>query len=52
MLDAKFFAKDFVGGKLPTEVGQIATVKEFFGMKCVNVRVIELWNGCVLAEMI
>lgn len=52
MFSAKFFAEDFVGGKIPTEVDQIATVGSFFGQKNVKVKVIELWGSCVLAEMV
>ena len=52
MFDAKFFAKDFVNGKLPTKVGEIAKVKEFFGRKNVPVRVVELWGNSVLASML
>jgi hypothetical protein len=52
MFDAKFFAKDFVGGKLPTKVGEIAKVKEFFGQKNAPVRVLTLWNNCVLATLL
>jgi hypothetical protein len=52
MFDAKFFAKDFVDGKLPTKVGEIAKVKEFFGQKNAPVRVLTLWNNCVLATLL
>lgn len=50
MFDAKFIGPDFVGEKLPTKMGEIAVVKEFFGGKNVKVQVVELWGNCVLAR--
>lgn len=47
MLELKLFARDFVGEVLPTEVGEIAVCKQLG-----EVRVIELWGNCVLAEVI
>ena len=52
MFDAKFFASDFVDGKLPTKVGEVVKVKEFFGQKNAPVRVLALWNNCVLATLL
>lgn len=52
MFDAKFLAKDFVGGKLPTKVGEVAKVKEFYGQKNAQVRVVELWGTSVLASLL
>lgn len=52
MFDAKFFAKDFVNGVLPTKVGEHAQVVEFYGKKNAWVRVVEVWNGSVLASLL
>ena len=49
-MDAKFFARDFKGNKLPTSIGEKAIVKNFIGMKNVEVVVTEVSDGFVFAE--
>ena len=50
-MEAKFFAKDFVGNKLPAKVGQKAKVKSFFGATNVPVVVTEIYAGFVFAKV-
>lgn len=51
MFSAKFFAKDFVGGKIPA-VGQTGKVKNFMGMKNAEVLVDEVWAGGCFAKLV
>lgn len=51
MFSAKFFAKDFVGGKIPA-VGQTGKIKIFMGMKNAEVKVEQVWAGGCFATLV